>query len=182
MHHHIFEKCVTLVNSMKSIMHNLLFTLLISTSPLLSFGQSETIQNLHDKYENAFTMFFYKNTLNMLNMQDNKEFAMLIDGIEKMKLLRINKKEDSFTKDNFKQLIKDYRSEDFEELMTIKQQRMNINAYIKEGGGITKGIVILLNETSSITVLDIKGSVPLNKVEELAKYATEFTNHKLNFD
>lgn len=118
----------------------------------------------------------------MLNMQDNKEFAMLIDGIEKMKLLRINKEEDTFTKDNFKQLIKDYRSEDFEELLTIRQQEMNINAYIKESGGTTKGIVILLNEKSSITILDIKGSVPLNKIGELAKYATEFTDSKLNFD
>lgn len=163
-------------------MRNLLFALLIFTSPLLSFGQSETIRDLHDKYEDAFTMFFYKNTLNMLNMQDSKEFEMLIDGIEKMKLLRINKEDNSFTKDNFKQLIKDYKSEDFEELMTVKQQGMNINAYIKESGGTTKGIVIMLNETSSITILDIKGSVPLNKVGELAKYATEFTDSKLNFD
>ena len=163
-------------------MRNLITIFMIFASLLTAFGQSETIQKLHKKYDDAFVMFFYKNTLNMLNMQDNKEFEALISGIEKMKLLRINKEKTSFSKDNFKQLVKDYRSEDFEELMTVKQKKLNINAYIKEKGEITKGIVILLNETESLTILDIKGNVPFDKIAELAQYANEFSNSKINFD
>jgi hypothetical protein len=163
-------------------MRNLIIALLLIGSSSLSFGQSETIQKLHKVYDDAFVMFFYKNTLNMLNMQDNKEFQALIDGIDKMKLLRINKAENDFTKDQYKQLVKDYRSEDFEELMTVRQQEMNINAYIKESGGTTKGIVVLLNEAENLTVLDIKGSVPLDKIGELAKYASDFSDSKLKFD
>jgi len=115
-------------------------------------------------------------------MQDSKEFEVLINGIDKMKLLRINKTDNDFTKDQYKQLVKDYRSEDFEELMSVRQQEMNINAYIKESGGKTKGIVILLNEAENLTVLDIKGSIPLDKIGELAKYADDFSDSKLNFD
>lgn len=163
-------------------MRNLIAAFIIFTSSTASFAQSETIQELHEKYDDAFAMFFYKNTLNMLNMQDNKEFQALIDGIEKMKLLRIDKSANDFTKDHFKQLVKDYRSEDFEELMTVKQEKMNINAYIKESGGKTKGIVILLNEAENLTVLDIKGSIPFDKIGELAKYADEFSDSKFNFD
>lgn len=163
-------------------MRNFIFTLLIFISPFASFGQSETIQKLHKEYDDAFVMFFYKNTLNMLNMQDSKEFQALIDGIDKMKLLRINKTNNDFTKDQYKQLVKDYKSEDFEELMSVRQQETNINAYIKESGGTTKGIVVLLNEAESLTVLDIKGSVPFDKIGELAKYASDFSDSKLNFD
>jgi len=163
-------------------MRNFIFILLIFICPFASFGQSETIQELHKKYDDAFVMFFYKNTLNMLNMQDSKEFEVLINGIDKMKLLRINKTDNDFTKDQYKQLVKDYRSEDFEELMSVRQQEMNINAYIKESGGKTKGIVILLNEAENLTVLDIKGSIPLDKIGELAKYADDFSDSKLNFD
>jgi hypothetical protein len=149
---------------------------------VLTYGQSETVQKWQDKYDDAFVMFFYKNTLNMLNMQDNEEFAELIKGIDKMKLLRIDKENDSFSDEQYKELVRDYRKEDFEELMTLKQKEMKINAYIKEDDGETEGIVILLNEASNLIILDIKGSVPLSKIGELAKYAGDFSDLNINID
>jgi len=163
-------------------MRNFIFTLLIFICPLASFAQSETIQKWHNKYDDAFVMFFYKSTLSMLNMQDNEEFADLVKGIDKMKLLRIDKEKFSFSQDQYKELVNDYRSEDFEELMTMKQKEMKINAYIKEDGGDTEGIVVLLNETSNLVILDIKGSVPLAKIGELANYADNFAKSNISFD
>jgi hypothetical protein len=163
-------------------MRNFIFILLILASPLASFGQSETIQKWHKKYDDAFVMFFYKSTLNMLNIQDSKEFEELIKDIDKMKLLRIDKEKFSFSKEQYKELVSDYRGEDFEELMTLKQKEMKINAYIKEDGGDTEGIVVLLNEASNLIILDIKGSVPLAKIAELAKYAENFSKSNISFD
>ncbi len=163
-------------------MRNLLLILLISAAPLLTFGQSETIQKWHKKYDDAFVMFFYKSTLKMLNMNDSKEFDELVKGIDKMKLLRIDKEKFSFSNEQYKELISDYRNENFEELMSLKQKEMKVNAYIKEGDGDTEGIVVLVNETSNLIILDIKGSVPLAKIGELAQYAGEFAESNINFD
>jgi len=118
----------------------------------------------------------------MLNIQDSKEFAELVKDIDKMKLLRIDKEKSSFSNEQYKELISDYKSEDFEELMTLKQKEMKINAYIKEDGGDTEGIVVLLNEASNLIILDIKGSVPLAKIGELAQYAGDFAKSNISFD
>jgi len=178
----LIEKIVTFSAHNFIIMRNFIIILIICCSTLISYGQSETIQKWHDKYDDAFVMFFYKSTLNMLNMKDSEEFAELVSGIDKMKLLRIDKESDSFTNEQYKELVSDYRDEDFEELMTLKQKEMKINAYIKEDDGETEGIVVLVNETSNLIILDIKGSVPLSKIEELAEYAGDFANSNIKFD
>lgn len=137
--------------------------------PILSYSQSETMQKWHEKYDNAFTLFFYQSTLSMLNMQDNEEFQEIIKDIDKMKLITIDKSEDEFTTEHYKELVADYKSDDFEELMSFRQKEANIKAYIKEKDGTTKGIAVLINSDSTMTIIDLKGSVPLNKIGQLAQ-------------
>ena len=143
--------------------------LLLTMLPILSFGQSDTMRKWHDKYEDAFTLFFYQSTLNMLNMENNEEFQDIIKDIDKMKLITINKSENTFTSEDYKELVSDYKGEEFEELMSMRQKEANINAYIKEKNGITKGIAVLIHSDSTMTIIDLKGSVPLNKIGQLAQ-------------
>lgn len=55
---------------------------LLLLSPL-SFAQSATTQELHKQYDDAFYLYFYKNTLQMINPNNDEGFAKLIDNIEK---------------------------------------------------------------------------------------------------
>jgi hypothetical protein len=57
----------------------LLFCLL----PLIGFSQTKTTVDLDKKYD-GLSLYFYKNTLRMLNQKDDKEFDELIKDIEKM--------------------------------------------------------------------------------------------------
>ena len=143
--------------------------LLLILFPLLSNAQSETMQKWAKKYENAFVLFFYQSTLNMLNMEDSEEFNDIIKDIDKLKLITIDKSEYEFSADDYKELVKDYKSDSFEELMSMRQDNSKINAYIKEKDGITKGIAVLINSDSTMTIIDLKGSVPLNKIGALAQ-------------
>lgn len=142
---------------------------MLITVPLLGYSQSETMQKWHKKYSNAFTLFFYQSTLNMLNMQDNEEFQDIIKDVDKMKLITIDKSEDVFTNEHYKELVSDYKEDDFEELVSFRQKEANIKAYIKEKDGTTKGIAVLINSDSTMTIIDLKGSVPLNKIGQLAQ-------------
>ena len=61
---------------------------------LLSTGaqaQSKTTENLQKKYSESLALFFYNNTLRMVNLTEDKEFDELIKDIEKMKFLMIKK-------------------------------------------------------------------------------------------
>ena len=136
-------------------------------------SQSQTTQDFHKKYEDAFVLFFYNNTLKMLNQTDNKEFDELVKDIEKMKFLMINKKEKNFGPSDFKKLVTSYKSETYEPIMTSRFEGKNFDVYLKEMEGITKGTVILVNDSTNLYVLDILGRVPLNKVSSLYKTLDE---------
>jgi len=71
----------------------------------LSFAQTKTTEELDKKYE-GLSLYFYKNTLRMLNQTDNKDFDELIKDIEKMKFLMIDKTKSSFVDEDYKKLKK----------------------------------------------------------------------------
>ena len=134
-------------------------------------AQSKTTEKLHKKYSEALSLFFYNNTLRMINQTDDKEFDELIKDIKKMKFLMIKKEE--FGKDDYKKLISDYKSESFEEMMTSRHDGKNFDVYMKEGN--SKGMIVAVNDSENLYVLDIVGSIPLNKVTTLFKEIDEST-------
>lgn len=146
--------------------------LLFFASVLLGFinsgtAQSNTTNKLHEQCDNALSLYFYKNTLRMLNQSENKEFDNIIKDIEKMKFLMIDKSSYNFGTSEYQKLISGYKSEYYEEIMTSRFDGKNFDVYLKEKNGITKGMVVLANDSSSLYVLDILGKVELNKVTQL---------------
>ena len=118
--------------------------------PILSIAQSKTTKAFNEDHEDAFTLFFYSNTLKMLNQDDNPEFEELIKDIDKMKFIRVDKAKENVGKDEYKELVADYYDEDFEDLMTMRHEGMNVNAYIKEDDGVTTGIILLMQDDESL--------------------------------
>ena len=157
---------------------------LLMAFALTGQAQSKTTEKLHKRYDEALSLFFYNNTLRMINQTDDKEFDALIKDIEKMKFLMI-KKED-FGKEDYKKLISDYKSESFEEMMTSRHDGKNFDVYMKDGK--SKGMIVAVNDSENLYVLDIVGSIPLNKVttlfkeidesSEIGKKIQEFTKHE----
>src|SRR5688500_9414885 len=129
----------------------IVLALLISSAAL---AQSKTTEALHKRYSESMSLFFYNNTLRMLNQTDDKAFDELIKDIEKMKFLMIDKAQ-SFTGADYKKLVSGYKGEAFEEIMTSRFQGKNFGVFLKESGGKTKGMVVLVNDSSSLYVLDI---------------------------
>lgn len=144
---------------------------LVSVFAVLLFNQgmaqTETTIALNKRFDDALTLYFYKNTLRMLNQTDNKEFDELIKDIEKMKFLVIDKSPGVFDISDYKKLVSSYEGESYEEIMSSRFDGKNFDVFLKERNGITKGMVVLANDSSSLYVLDILGRVELNKVTRL---------------
>lgn len=143
-----------------------LFVIILSACSLSGFSQSKTTENLQKKYTGSLSLFFYQNTLRMLNQSENKEFDQLIKDIEKMKFLMIDK-ESKFKPTDYTRLKSDYGSETFEEVMSTRYQGRNFDILLKEKSGKTLGMVILVNDSSSLYVLDVVGKIALDKVTTL---------------
>lgn len=139
-------------------------------------AQSATTEALHKKHSDALGLFFYTNTLRMLNQTEDREFDDLIKDIEKMRFLMIKKDQSSFTSEDYKKLLADYRAEAFEEIMTSRHEGKNFDVYLKEKDGKTKGMLVLINDTKNLYILDILGRIALDKVTQLYTRLDESTD------
>jgi hypothetical protein len=125
-------------------------------------AQSKTTETLHKEHGEALSLFLYHNTLRMLNQDE--ELDALIKDIEKMKFLMIDKSAKAV---DYKKLVGNYKTEAFEEVMTSRHEGKNFDVFVKEKDGKTKSMLVLINDSTSLYVLDIVGSVALNKVTSL---------------
>jgi Domain of unknown function (DUF4252) len=135
-------------------------------------AQTKTTQALSTQYDDALELYFYKNTLRMLNQEEDPGFDDLIKDIEKLKFLLIDKSE-GFEGKDYKKLLTDYKKESYEEIMTGRFEGRNFDVYLKESGGKTQGMVILASDSSNLYVLDLLGRVEISKVTQLFKTLDE---------
>lgn len=143
-------------------------TLLLLSCVSLAMAQTKTTTALDEKYE-GLSLYFYKNTLKMLNQTDDKEFDELIKDIEKMKFLMIDKNESKFSKEDYTKLLAGYKSESYEEMMTSRFEGRSFDVYLQEKNGEVSGTVILANDSTNLFVLDIIGKIALDKAPALFK-------------
>jgi hypothetical protein len=125
-------------------------------------AQTKTTEELHKNNQEAFTLFFYQNTLRMFNQKEDKNFDALIKDIEKMKFVMVDKAK--FGNADYKKLVSGYKSESFEEIMSSRIDGRNFDVFLKEIKGKTKGMVVTVNDADKLYVLDIVGSIALDKI------------------
>lgn len=124
----------------------------------------------------------------MLNQQENKEFDQLIENIEKMKFLMVDKSQGIFDKKDYSTLIGDYQNEAYEAIVTSRMDGRNFDVYLRDAKGSKPGTVVLVNDSSSLYVLDIVGTIDVSKVgalfstidnnTDIGKRIRSFTNQK----
>ena len=152
-----------------------LVVILLFAGTLNLAAQTKTTESLHKTYTEALSFYFYNNTLRMLNQADDKAFDELIKDIQKLKFLMIDKGS-SFGSSQYKRLVSGYKSEKFEEVMTSRYQGRNFDVFLKEDDGKTEGMIVTVNDSTSLYVLDIVGSIAIDKVIPLFKTIDESTD------
>jgi hypothetical protein len=152
---------------MMKVIPALLVLVFVSVFSFQGNAQTETTIALNKRFDDALTLYFYKNTLRMLNQSENKEFDEIIKDIEKMKFLVIEKTTENFSTADYKKLVGSYKGESYEEIMSSRFEGKNFDIFLKEKNGVTKGMIVLANDSSSLYVLDILGRVEINKVTKL---------------
>ena len=109
----------------------------------------------------------------MVNQVDSKEFDELIKDIDKLKLLIVDKFASKMEASNYKKLKQDYQAERYDAVMTSRYQGKNFDILFNEKNGGKPGTVILVNDSSTLYVLDIVGTVDVSKVGPLFNQLNE---------
>lgn len=154
-------------------MKKILLLALMAGALQVAQAQTKTTEQLDEKHDGT-SLYFYKNTLRMLNQKEDKEFDEMIKDIEKIRFLMIDRKNAAFTNSDYKKLKDDYtRKEKYEEIMNGRLDGRNLNVYVRESGGDVKGTIIMASDSSNLYVLDILGKIALEKASSLFKMIDE---------
>jgi hypothetical protein len=154
-------------------MKGLLFLLILAgATPALA--QTKTTEKLDSDYD-GMSLYFYKNTLRMLNQKEDPAFDEMIKDIEKIRFVMIDRTEGKkFTESDYTKLKSDYlKKESFEEIMNGRVEGRNLNVLVRESGGKVNGTVIMAGDSSKLYVLDILGKIALEKAGSLFKMIDE---------
>ena len=149
-------------------MKKLTFILLL-IMPALVQAQSKVMRDLADDYPDAFVLMIYHSSLNMLNINDDPDFARMIHDIEKIKVLRVDKEEDDFTSEALSSLKGALNDRGFEELMIIKSKDYDIGVYIHEDDDEIEGYFLIMNEDENFTAIDVLGSMAVGDIGQLVE-------------
>ena len=114
----------------------------VASSAIL-LAQAKATKELQDKFEGSLSLYFYKNTLRMLNQSDDKDFDEMINNIEKLKFLMVDKSAKNFGAKDYQKLLKDYRAENYEPIVTSRIEGRNVDIYLNDKKGSTPGTVML---------------------------------------
>ena len=137
--------------------------------PGLIQAQSKVMRNLADDYPDAFVLMIYHSSLNMLNIDDNPDFARMIHDIDRIKVLRIDKKEENFTNTSLSSLKETLTDRGFEELMIVKSKEYDIGVYIHEDEDKIEGYFLIMNEDENFTAIDVLGSMAVGDIGQLVE-------------
>jgi len=143
-------------------MKNILIALIIC--PTLAFGQSKVMRNLAEEFPEARVIMLYHSTLNMLNIEEDEEYARMIRDIEKIKLLIVDKTTQKYSTTVIDDLKSDLSKYDFEELMTLRSKDYDIGVYINDDDGDIEGFFFIMDEEESLVAVDLVGNMPVGDV------------------
>jgi len=146
-------------------MKNILIALIIC--PTLAFGQSKVMRNLAEEFPEARVIMLYHSTLNMLNIEEDEEYARMIRDIEKIKLLIVDKTTQKYSTTVIDDLKSDLSKYDFEELMTLRSKDYDIGVYINDDDGDIEGFFFIMDEEESLVAVDLVGNMPVGDVGKL---------------
>jgi len=147
-------------------MLKLVFPLLFFYS-LTMAGQSKSIDQFRKEYKEDNNVFIYSSTLQMLNTENNPEFADLIKDIEEIRVLNYTRANQKFTADRITTLKTSLKKEEYTELMIINEKDNKINLYGREKRGKTVGFVALVENPETFVVIDVDGNLDIHKFMQL---------------
>lgn len=146
-------------------------SLLLSSALLLAMpsvkAQTKETNDFHHAHPEAFTLFFYKSTIRMLDPTNSDEYFNMIKDIERAKFLRFNESEISDS--DIQNYIASIKEVSFEAGMTMRQGAGTANVFIRDAVSEKSGIIFIMKADDQVFILDIVGKVQVSKLMELTK-------------
>lgn len=134
-------------------------------------AQNNVADKLFEKYEGRdgfTTISFNSGMVKMLADLDEKgDGENLLKQIKEVRILTGNENKGNLN--FYKEILKSFPEDDYDELMAIKDSGTNVKIWIKENLGIINELVLVASGTDENTLIIVRGNIEMNKLAGLGK-------------
>lgn len=150
----------------------ILSILILST--LGANAQEDAITKFFSKYQNDESFTQVNITGRMFSLFTNfetedEEDQEMIDAVSKVKGLKILAKEDTNGQELYNEAFKLIDSNEYEELMTIREKDSDMKFLIKEKDGVIEELLMVIGSEDSFFLLSLVGDIDLKQISKLSK-------------
>lgn len=151
----------------------IIILLLISLYPEKGSSQSKTITNWAENRDGLRKLCFYPTTLRMVNISHDQSFNKMVKDIDKLKIIisdnktPINKADLTFLKSGIK-------SEDYKDMVQIKQGKQSFFVYIKEKNEKPVGFAGIVYSENNFVLIDLEGYISPEIIQQLIEGKINF--------
>ncbi len=156
-------------------MKKLAIVSILILSTLAASAQEDAITKFFSKYQNDDSFTQINITGRMFSLFTNfeaedEEDQEMIDAVSKVKGLKILAKEDIANgQELYNEAFRLIDSNEYEELMTIREKDSDMKFLIKEKNGIIAELLMVIGSEDSFFLLSLVGDIDLKQISKLSK-------------
>jgi len=142
---------------------------------LVVSAQDNAISKFFSKYQNDDSFSLVNISGKMFSMMANIEGSTpedkaMISAISKIKGLKILRKEEARnSRELYKEAMSAIPSQEYEELMSVRDKDKDMKFYTKESGGKISDLVMIMGGNEEFMVLSIFGDIDLKEMSRIGK-------------
>jgi len=138
--------------------------------PLFLFGQSKSVKQFYNKYanyENVSDVTLQGWVLKMAsNFADDETAERMLEKITKLRVLTMANG-NLVQPADYRKLMREVRSDNFEDLIEIQSGTEKINMLIREDGETITDVVLFVNDADNFLLLSLEGALRFEDLQNI---------------
>ncbi len=144
--------------------------IIFALCPLFLFGQSKSVKKFYNKYanyENVSDVTLQGWVLKMAsNFADDKTAERMLEKITKLRVLTMENG-NLVNPADYSKLMREVRSDNFEDLIQIRNGTEHINLLIREDGETITDVVLFVNDADNFLLLSLEGALKFSDLQNI---------------
>ena len=143
-------------------MKKIFIAIAILAIPFLASSQQESIEKFYNKYvdnEKISDISLNGWILSMASKMSEEEGTEILQ--------KITEEKDIVSKADVKKLMRDVRKNDFEDLMTVRDEGTRVNFMIREEGENITNVLVIIHGDGEFILLSLEGNLNMEDLKQL---------------
>ncbi|MEM6965530.1 MAG: DUF4252 domain-containing protein [Bacteroidota bacterium] len=150
-------------------MKKILLALAMLAIPLFAFSQHECIEKFYNKYisdEKVTDISLDGWILSLAAKMTDEEGTEILEKVTKLRIM-VAEDKNVVPKADIKQLMRDVRKNQFEDLLTVREEDTRVNFMIREEGDKITNVLVVVHGADEFVLLSLEGSLDFDELREL---------------